>query len=152
MRIHCFLFPSDSWSARDILGTEAPFSAQLQLIAVDIDTCHEEEEEDEDEDEEEDEEADQNEDNTEEDETDDNSEHEDESVEYQSDDDYHYQVLTGGIYMASTIDASCRAWNCKIVKDKVSGREVIGRHGNIEFLRHSLPPEHGTLLPDLLSV
>ena len=55
MRIHCFLFPSDSWSARDILGTEAPFSAQLQLIAVDIDTCHEEEEEDEDEDEEEDE-------------------------------------------------------------------------------------------------
>ena len=40
--------------------------------------------------------------------------------------------------MASTVDASCKAWNCKIVKDHVTGKEVIGKHGNVEHLRHLL--------------
>ena len=75
-----------------------------------------------------------------------------ETVEIRSEGDYHYRVFTGGIYMASTIDASCRAWNCKIIKDKASGREVIGKHGDIELLRNLLPPEQGTFMPDSLSV
>jgi len=86
-------------------------------------------------------------DETEEEENDDDddeeveTDEEDERVEIRSEGDYHYRVFTGGIYMASTIDASCRAWNCKIIKDKASGREVIGKHGDIELLRNLLPPE-----------
>ena len=51
--------------------------------------------------------------------------------------------MTGGIYMASTVDESCRAWNCKIIKDEESGLNVIGKHGNIEHLRYLLPEKCG---------
>ena len=54
-----------------------------------------------------------------------------------------HRVITGGIYMASTVDASCRAWNLKIIKDKKTEREVIGMHGNIEHLRPLLPEAYG---------
>ena len=69
--------------------------------------------------------------------------------------------LRGGIYMASSVENSCRAWNCKIVPeeeddhgaggnnvadDNSGGRrkgnnEAIGRLGSIEHLRHLLPEE-----------
>ena len=75
--------------------------------------------------------------------------------------------LRGGIYMASSVENSCRAWNCKIVPEeegdkddgacgnKVAGEsgdrssggrrkgnnEAIGRLGSIEHLRHLLPEE-----------
>ena len=62
---------------------------------------------------------------------------------------YRHQLLNGGIYMASTIDASYRTWDCKIVKDRASGGEVIGKHGNIEHLRHLLPLNRGKFLYNL---
>jgi len=84
--------------------------------------------------------------------------------------------LRGGIYMASSVAESCRAWNCQIVPDnfrekerekrwseeeeeedsadeeeeeedeeeeteEAGGREVIGKHGSIEHMRHLLPEE-----------
>ena len=79
--------------------------------------------------------------------------------------------IRGGIFMASSVGESCKAWNCKIVpeegeeeegknsktsdkdnadkgddtNDKKSnqsrGREAIGKLGNIKHLRHLLPEE-----------
>jgi len=47
--------------------------------------------------------------------------------------------MKGGIYIASSAPDSTRAWNCKIVPQE-DGSEVIGEHGDIEYLRHVLPP------------
>eukprot|EP01083_Nonionella_stella_P245318 852811_1 len=46
-----------------------------------------------------------------------------------------------GIYMASSIDDSCAAWNCKIIRDVEKNREVIGHLGDIEHLRSNLPAD-----------
>ena len=42
-------------------------------------------------------------------------------------------VTFGGIYMASSVDDSCRVWNCSV------GEEGVGRLGDIEHLRHVMP-------------
>ena len=57
---------ADSWSARDILGNEVPFTAQLHLIASGIPTCREADEEEEEEEEEGDEKEEEEEDEKEE--------------------------------------------------------------------------------------
>ena len=52
----------------------------------------------------------------------------------------------GGIYMASNIPHSCRAWNCKIEKDQNSGSDVIGEHGSCEHLKEFLPKDNEVLM------
>eukprot|EP00092_Neocalanus_flemingeri_P001415 GFUD01001511.1.p1 GENE.GFUD01001511.1~~GFUD01001511.1.p1 ORF type:complete len:396 (+),score=91.78 GFUD01001511.1:127-1314(+) len=42
-------------------------------------------------------------------------------------------VLNGGIYVASSIPSSCRAWNCSITP------AAVGRLGDIEHMREALP-------------
>ena len=39
--------------------------------------------------------------------------------------------------MASTVDNSCRIWNCEI-----TNKNVIGQHGDIEHLRNFLPDSY----------
>jgi len=51
----------------------------------------------------------------------------------------NFVVMTGGIYMATSVPDSSMAWDCKIVPDS-GGREEIGELGNIEHLRDVLPP------------
>jgi hypothetical protein len=53
--------------------------------------------------------------------------------------DNQCMVLKGGIYMASTIDDSCEAWNCKIIPVS-QGKEIIGKLGDVKHLRRLLPP------------
>ena len=53
---------------------------------------------------------------------------------------------SGGIYMASNIPHSCRAWNCKIEKDQNSGSDVIGEHGSSEHLKEFLPKDNEVLM------
>lgn len=52
----------------------------------------------------------------------------------------------GGIYMASNIPNSCRAWNCKIEKDQNNGSDVIGEHGSCEHLKEFLPNDNEVLM------
>ena len=52
----------------------------------------------------------------------------------------------GGIYMASNIPNSCRAWNCKIENDQNSGSDVIGEHGSCEHLKEFLPNDNEVLM------
>lgn len=52
----------------------------------------------------------------------------------------------GGIYMASNIPHSCRAWNCKIEKDQNNGSDVIGDHGSCEHLKEFLPNDNEVLM------
>ena len=42
--------------------------------------------------------------------------------------------LSGGIFMASNVDNSCRIWNCQVLDD-----EIIGDLGNVEHLREFFP-------------
>eukprot|EP00092_Neocalanus_flemingeri_P051338 GFUD01059675.1.p1 GENE.GFUD01059675.1~~GFUD01059675.1.p1 ORF type:complete len:381 (+),score=98.56 GFUD01059675.1:41-1183(+) len=42
-------------------------------------------------------------------------------------------VLQGGIYLASSMSSSCKAWNCKVAP------KGVGRLGDIEHLRGALP-------------
>ena len=45
-------------------------------------------------------------------------------------------MLRGGIYMASNVPESCGVWNSKIECNESGGRrEIIGKHGDIGFLR-----------------
>ena len=53
---------------------------------------------------------------------------------------------SGGIYMASNIPHSCRAWNCKIEKGQNSGSDVIGEHGSCEHLKEFLPKDNEVLM------
>ena len=53
---------------------------------------------------------------------------------------------SGGIYMASNIPHSCRAWNCKIVKHKNSRSDVIGEHGSCKHLKHFLRQNNEILM------
>merc|ERR1712038_190409 len=44
--------------------------------------------------------------------------------------------VEGGIYMASNVPDSCAVWNSQIQSDESNeGNEIIGKHGDIEFLR-----------------
>ena len=52
----------------------------------------------------------------------------------------------GGIYMASNIPNSCRAWNCQIEKDQNNGSDVIGEHGSCEHLKEFLPNDNEVLM------
>ena len=47
----------------------------------------------------------------------------------------HVYVTFGGIYIASNVDDSCRAWNCSIAP------EGVNKLGDIEYLRHVMPNE-----------
>ena len=48
----------------------------------------------------------------------------------------------GGIYMASNVENSCAVWNAKIECDsKNDDAEIIGKHGDIEHLRHCIGKE-----------
>ena len=51
----------------------------------------------------------------------------------------HVYVTFGGIYIASNVDDSCRAWNCSIAP------EGVNKLGDIEYLRHMMPND-GELL------
>lgn len=44
----------------------------------------------------------------------------------------HY-VMEGGIYLASSVPSSCRAWDCKV------DSQAVSRLGDVEHLRHVLP-------------
>ena len=48
-----------------------------------------------------------------------------------------------GIYMASNMDNSCAVWNCRIIerKDK-NEKDVVGKMGNMEHIRSSLPAKY----------
>ncbi|KAJ2988674.1 hypothetical protein HDV02_005451 [Globomyces sp. JEL0801] len=48
--------------------------------------------------------------------------------------------LSGGIFMASNIDDSCRVWNAQI--QEVDSKSIIGEHGDIEHLRNLLGPNY----------
>ena len=52
--------------------------------------------------------------------------------------------MEGGIYIASSVSDSCKAWNCS------AEPEVIGPHGDIEHLRSFLPGEGEVLEPGQL--
>jgi len=54
------------------------------------------------------------------------------SVPIQGADDLSY-VLRGGIYISSSLQSSCRAWNCSV------GHKAVGRLGDIEHMREALP-------------
>merc|ERR1712038_619151 len=44
--------------------------------------------------------------------------------------------VEGGIYMASNVPRSCAVWNSQVQSDESKkGNEIIGKHGDIEFLR-----------------
>ena len=47
----------------------------------------------------------------------------------------------GGIFMASTVPNSCRAWDCKIEQDRKTGFELIGKHGSLEHCKDFLPDD-----------
>jgi len=55
---------------------------------------------------------------------------------------WYYQ--TDGIYMASNVDHTCAAWNCRI--DEQDEANVIGKNGNLEHLRAVLPNNKKHLL------
>ena len=46
-----------------------------------------------------------------------------------------HDEVEGGIYMASNVKKSCAVWNSQIQCDEGNGKEIIGEHGDIEFLR-----------------
>ena len=68
----------------------------------------------------------------------------DEDTDEESDEDVPVYVMEGGIYIASSISDSCKAWNCSVEP------EVIGHHGDIEHLRSVLPGEGEVLEPGQL--
>ena len=47
--------------------------------------------------------------------------------------------LQGGIFMASNVENSCKAWNCQILRPEVDSLDIVGKHGDIEHLRELLP-------------
>ena len=52
----------------------------------------------------------------------------------------------GGIYLASNVPKSCRAWDCKIEQDAKSGVDIIGQHGSCEHIRDFLPNDKEVVL------
>ena len=58
-------------------------------------------------------------------------------------------ILRGGIYLASSVDYSCRAWNCGVSDEAVrrfvflitSFADGVSSLGDIEHIRHTLPGE-----------
>merc|ERR1739844_452614 len=52
------------------------------------------------------------------------------------------QKIEGGLYTASTVEHSCRAWNMKIN----DAADVVGPLGNAEHLRELLEEEQSTFL------
>ena len=46
--------------------------------------------------------------------------------------------VKGGIYMASNVENSCEVWNSQVQCDTSKNREIIGKRGNIEYLREYL--------------
>ena len=53
--------------------------------------------------------------------------------------DENYFVVYGGIFLASSVSNSSRAWNCEVTP------EAVGRLGDIEHLRWALPGEGNVL-------
>ena len=53
--------------------------------------------------------------------------------------DENYFVVYGGIFLASSVSNSSRAWNCEV------SPEAVGRLGDIEHLRWALPGEGNVL-------
>ena len=53
-------------------------------------------------------------------------------------------VVYGGIFLASSVSNSSRAWNCEVAP------EAVGRLGDIEYLRWALPGEGNVLKPGQL--
>ena len=53
--------------------------------------------------------------------------------------DKNYFVVYGGIFLASSVSNSSRAWNCEV------SPEAVGRLGDIEHLRWALPGEGNVL-------
>ena len=52
------------------------------------------------------------------------------------------RYLQGGIYMASTVENSCKLWDCQILPDHGEHGDIVGSvgsFGNIEHLRNYLP-------------
>ena len=58
--------------------------------------------------------------------------------------DENYWVVYGGIFLASSVSNSSRAWNCEVAP------EAVGRLGDIEHLRWALPGEGNILKPGQL--
>ena len=52
-------------------------------------------------------------------------------------------VTFGGIYLASSVADSCRAWNCGVA----AGPGAVAEHGDVEHLRWALPGAGVTLRP-----
>ena len=42
-------------------------------------------------------------------------------------------VLQGGIYLASSVASSCKAWNCQVAAD------AVGKLGDVSHLREGMP-------------
>ena len=53
-------------------------------------------------------------------------------------------AMQGGIYLASSVSDSCRAWNCSVDPD------IIGTLGDVEYLRGFLPSDGEVLKPGQL--
>ena len=68
----------------------------------------------------------------------------DEDTDEESDEEIPVYVMEGGIYIASSISDSCKAWNCSVEQ------EAIGHYGDIEHLRSVLPGEGEVLEPGQL--
>jgi hypothetical protein len=56
---------------------------------------------------------------------------------------FRREKFIGGIYMASNINDSCKVWNSQI-QPTGNGDELIGKHGEVEYLRLYLGPSHLT--------
>ena len=52
----------------------------------------------------------------------------------------------GGIYLASNVPNSCRAWDCKIERDSKSGVDIIGQHDSCEHIKDFLPNDKEVML------
>ena len=54
----------------------------------------------------------------------------------------------GGIYMASNVDRSCVAWNCRVIADAEQENDMdsIGHLGDVQHLRGNLPEDRKMIL------
>ena len=67
-----------------------------------------------------------------------------EGSEEEEGEDENYWVVYGGIFLASSVSNSSRAWDCEVAP------EAVGRLGDIEHLRWALPGEGNILKPGQL--